>query len=232
MSRRERSPEHEIDKTTRYNTTMSTNPVVRVTGDSSTSWPPVFAHPRPFNRNTENKPYLVYLDETDQHDYELDNVTDNPDDEFSDSDSWDDDDEEGHDEEVETSASRGESSTVDATPDSVGDPGIEVLSPVRRFNMKRFREEEYSVPHGERDDVADFVEHAMETRFSGSDGYHAGLVALLDVESKFSVDAEVKPRRRRAKKPTRREGLTRAQFRTELAKPVSLFGNLENGWPL
>ncbi|KAK0639939.1 hypothetical protein B0T16DRAFT_249725 [Cercophora newfieldiana] len=187
---------------------MSTIPVVSLTSDS---WPTIFSHPRNFNRELENKPYLTYLDEIYQRDYESDSGTENSDDESS-ADGDIGEDEEGN------SSPEDESDAVSTA--YADDLVVGTFTPIRRFSMKTISEEtEYSVPLGGDDPVADFVEHAMETRFKDSNvgALSKSLVALLDVESKTSLDTAARPRRRRAK--PFRGGLTRARLQTELEKP-------------
>jgi hypothetical protein len=216
------SSEHEIDKTTLRHTRMSTTPVVSVTTDS---WPSLFAHPRTFNRESENASYLAYLDEIHQGDYESDSGSESSDSESSDSESSDQIERDGEEDGGENPTLEDQSNAVNTT--FADDLIIGPLSPVRRFNMMTVWEEaEYSVPLGGDDAVADFVENAMATRFKDSDvgDLSKSLVALIDVESKTSVGAATRQSCRQAK--PFRGGLTRAQLRTELAKPVSVSKDL------
>lgn len=189
---------------------MSATPV---TGVSNDSWPSLFAHPRNFSRESENESYLAYLDDIHRDDYDSDSGSESPDNEGG-----------RHGE----GNSGEENSTVkdelNATTTSFAyDLVIESLSPVRRFNMTTVSEEaEYSVPLGGDDAIADFVEHAMSSRFQGSnrDVFSDDLVGLIDVETKTSVNT-ASGRNCRPGKPFR-GGRTRGQLRAELAKPVSV----------
>jgi hypothetical protein len=192
---------------------MSTSPAVNQTSDYD-SWPSFFAHGRIFDRETENRPYVDYVDKLYSVDYSSESESGSGEEE-SDSDS-DNDSERDLQEEKHQEWGDG-SGFVDSRI-------IEGLSPVRRFNRAatvRVRgESKYSIRHWQEDPVADFVEHSLATRFEERGPDTLSLVAFLDIESNTHTDAIPTQRRRRTKSHCR-TGLTRPEFRQQLNSPVS-----------
>jgi len=158
-------------------------------------WPSIFRHPRVFDRNTEDLPYLRYLDLTKR-----------------DSDS----DDENRDPDSDDESDSGFISSKDALTANEADLGKDVCknppSAVRRF-ASGIRREDSSTHLGQEDTVAEFVENSF-ARSATEAQESSRLVAIVDDSSNFADSGS--PWRL----PAHRRGLKLREFHERLSKPV------------
>lgn len=203
---------HDIDITTSHNAIMSLSAATK-----SDIWPTSFSHPRVFDRETENTPYLTYFDDIHRTQYESDSESESSDNDSSDSESSQND---GEDDEVAVS---GEESNDASDPRQTPAPEVR-QSAVRRLKIGLGEEKECSI-YPEHEYVVDFVEHSIDTRFKDFGADDAGLVAFIDDQSNTAGNVTAGETRRRAK--PYRGGLTRLLFLSKLSNPVG-FQNISS----
>lgn len=196
---------------------MSTSPAVI----ESDTWPTIFTHPRSFDRATENKSCLAYLDEpqseseSDGNDWE-DDAGNNSEEDGEKDDDDDGDDDDGQDD--KTSAQ-----SVHNLRLAQESPVVSTPSRAARLLAAHLRYQDKMHTHPEEEDVvADFLEHYYATRAKSEGlGLDSPLVALIRDESGRPVTPKSRLTRRQTRLHSR--PLTRSELRVLLNQSVSLY---------
>jgi len=180
---------------------MSTSPAAIETN----TWPEIFTHPRQFDRATENKAYLTYVDEYQSESEGDDRIFEDDDENDSETDG------EGQDAEVEED-------DLEETGGNLTPPVTTGSSSTVRELATRLEEQGGIGRHPEEEDVvADFVEHSIDTRIELLRGATETLVAF--VEDQSNTPTNTTPGLARGRFKRYRSG-TRMQLRQHLSSQV------------